>query len=456
VKVDKKTLVTAITFLLIGIIGTSIVWVYASSAGTFYLSEGIYPSADSYTLWREGSTYYAKNAYGQIPSWGSGTNIRNISESVVNALSSGGSMFYQRGTYITDDDIDLDDDIEVYGEGTSTIFQFGTGKGGGDKYIFDVNGSNATHKSNVKIRNMKLIATEASDHAIRLRYADDCLIENIWATHSNKSGSIDEAISIVSDARRNTLLNVKVTNFGVHGIELISLDVGNYVQDNTLINPTITNCQRGLNFRGNVRYNTVLGGKIYANDVIGVQFYALGIGAGCHSNTMIGTEVSGNGQSGIKIEDSSKNHFIGMFILNNAEQGIYSNNESATELLIQGCRIVAPTGKRPIDLHSNSGNCTIIGNDLESDTLSLLYPSKNIVEDNLGYVTENSGNATITASTSVVVNHGLVGTPTSVQITRSAVGMGDFYVDTLTSTQFTIHVGNSGTWTLYWYAEYKP
>ena len=70
----------------------------------------------------------------------------------------------------------------------------------------------------------------------------------------------------------------------------------------------------------------------------------------------------------------------------------------------------------------------------------------------------NSGTATIPAgSTSVTVNHGLAGTPTIVTVTPSA-DIGDVWVDSVTSTSFTIHceTAPSSDVTVYWYAEYKP
>jgi len=68
----------------------------------------------------------------------------------------------------------------------------------------------------------------------------------------------------------------------------------------------------------------------------------------------------------------------------------------------------------------------------------------NIIRNNRGYVTENSGTATVlNATTSIVVTHGLATTPTRVQITprenpTNAVSF--WWVDTLTTTQFTINV----------------
>jgi len=69
---------------------------------------------------------------------------------------------------------------------------------------------------------------------------------------------------------------------------------------------------------------------------------------------------------------------------------------------------------------------------------------------------ENSGTATISASTSVVVTHGLAGTPTVVIVTPESTGYGAFAVTARNSTTFTITVTTSGTYTFDWYAEYKP
>lgn len=64
------------------------------------------------------------------------------------------------------------------------------------------------------------------------------------------------------------------------------------------------------------------------------------------------------------------------------------------------------------------------------------------IKDIGGYTTENSGTATIASgATSIVVTHGLAATPTRVFInpTNSMGSAANFYVDTLTATQFTIH-----------------
>ena len=66
-----------------------------------------------------------------------------------------------------------------------------------------------------------------------------------------------------------------------------------------------------------------------------------------------------------------------------------------------------------------------------------------IIRDNRGWVTENSGTANIPISTSsIVVNHGLADVPTLVQVTAAGLQDGGAYwyvaSASFTSTQFTL------------------
>lgn len=109
-----------------------------------------------------------------------------------------------------------------------------------------------------------------------------------------------------------------------------------------------------------------------------------------------------------------------------------------------------------ISLTSGSQNNFLI----ESNTLtansqgSINDPAANtttaIVRNNVGYVTENSGLATITSTnSSVVVNHGLGGTPSAVLLTPAGVqdtnAYGYVVPGSITSTQFTISYTTAAT-----------
>jgi len=102
--------------------------------------------------------------------------------------------------------------------------------------------------------------------------------------------------------------------------------------------------------------------------------------------------------------------------------------------------IALPTGNATITVEE-----CVQYEEVGGENVTVAYPS-----------TRNSGNATISSSTSVVVTHGLITTPTSATVTMGTTGAGDYYVDTFTTTQFTVHVANSGNYTVYWNAEYNP
>ena len=79
-----------------------------------------------------------------------------------------------------------------------------------------------------------------------------------------------------------------------------------------------------------------------------------------------------------------------------------------------------------------------------------------IVRRNIGYLTENSGTATITAgNTSVTVNHGLASTPSKVLVTPLSDPGDRYYVTNITDTSFDIVIATapSADVIFSWYAE---
>jgi hypothetical protein len=85
----------------------------------------------------------------------------------------------------------------------------------------------------------------------------------------------------------------------------------------------------------------------------------------------------------------------------------------------------------------------------------LISGTDNKVTHNIGFATENSGTANIITTNTVTFDHGLAGTPTHVECGFKTIGYGTWKWSA-TSTQITITVENSGTYTFSWYAEYKP
>jgi len=187
VKLDKKTLVTALTFLLIGIIVTSVVWVYASPAvsPTMYLSGGAYPQA-TMTIWKSGSTYYAKNAYGSVLYESS--NASYVINSAIQALpsydtrgwtDSSGTVKLLAQNYTITHSIVLKDSTYLSGEGkfntilTSTISD-------GSPVITTEGNSTSQAQYNIKISDLLVFGSGSDGDGIYFEYCvRNCLIENV-------------------------------------------------------------------------------------------------------------------------------------------------------------------------------------------------------------------------------------------------------------------------------------
>jgi parallel beta-helix repeat protein len=109
---------------------------------------------------------------------------------------------------------------------------------------------------------------------------------------------------------------------------------------------------------------------------------------------------------------------------------------------------------------------TLTSNNLNNNTIAVTagtgaLGTETKIRDNRGYVTENSGSATITAAlTAVTVTHGLSYTPTAKDITWSLTAnptndIGNQWISGLTATQFVLNCRNApgaSTAIFNWYA----
>jgi parallel beta-helix repeat protein len=167
------------------------------------------------------------------------------------------------------------------------------------------------------------------------------------------------------------------------------------------------------------------------------------------NNTDTGANAIDLGATGIQTTNAV---VLGNICKNGGGWGIVLEN--AANCLIEGNRLydnqVVPTQDWGVYEYAASSNNTILNNDITDGFIapnSGIYRggTGTIVRNNKGYITENSGTATIASGqTTIVVTHGLATTPTADDIMVNPTnGMGNaskFWVNTLTSTQFTINV----------------
>ncbi len=137
--------------------------------------------------------------------------------------------------------------------------------------------------------------------------------------------------------------------------------------------------------------------------------------------------------TGITIDgDNTSYSWLGINI--HGKRNVFSN-----------CSVMGIT-HRSVSFSSNGGYNILSSCQLEAGTDGTILNNgtNNIIRDNQGYTTESSGTATLAnGTTSIVVTHGLDVTPSAGDITVTPIeawgAMTEFYIDTYTSTQFTIH-----------------
>jgi len=94
--------------------------VYSQTSGTFYISEGIYPSGVEFSIWRDGSNYYAKDGYGLVAY--SGTNATQIIQNAYDNAENGGTIYLKTSS----SSFSLDSTILMSGTSKKLLGERGT------------------------------------------------------------------------------------------------------------------------------------------------------------------------------------------------------------------------------------------------------------------------------------------------------------------------------------------
>ena len=123
----KRTVKAGLILFAVGLLLGAVIVYAVTPSSTFYISNGIYPGAPSFTVWMEGSNYFAKDANGQLKY--SGTNASEIINDAISDIpSTGGRILLENANYTLDTPLNLlgKYSLEIYGETTG---HSGTTKG---------------------------------------------------------------------------------------------------------------------------------------------------------------------------------------------------------------------------------------------------------------------------------------------------------------------------------------
>ena len=211
----------------------------------------------------------------------------------------------------------------------------------------------------------------------------------------------------LDDCIENTILNNVITNSGQYGI-ILTKSHNNIISDNMIVNATNYSIELLGSQYNEISDNYLLNPSYLTNNFgSGILLYTEG---GVHS-----------------IHNKIESNFIISNIANRMKYGITETDANQNYNMIINNKIV----------NYATAGATIFG-------------ANTIVRGNTGYVTENSGTTTILNTTfAIVINHGLSYTPTTANTAWSITPLelstndpGQFYIDTFTATQATIHCRN--------------
>jgi len=231
------------------------------------------------------------------------------------------------------------------------------------------------------------------------------------------------------------------------------------------ITATTSNTIQGINIGHTGYENTVVNSGAYDVTIIGKR-------ADGSAGGTLGAVIQEKATvKGLKIRGANTGIYItngnGSLVSDNTIDDYYSTGISVEEQVaaqqINNLRIanniLSNGGTRAIWILTGVENTVIEQNtfisagtvltDLGTNTM---WGFGNIAE---GKPYENSGTATITASTTTTFAHGLVGTPTRVDVGFKTAGYGS-WIWSADQNNITITVATSGTYNLTWEAEYKP
>jgi len=97
VKVDGSKVRIALAGVIIGVLLGAYIGYALTPTTTFTISPGVYPGAPDYTIWKEGSNYFAKNSNGELEF--SGTNATQVIINVFSSASDGDTVYIKKGSY---------------------------------------------------------------------------------------------------------------------------------------------------------------------------------------------------------------------------------------------------------------------------------------------------------------------------------------------------------------------
>ena len=253
---------------------------------------------------------------------------------------------------------------------------------------------------------------------------------------------------ILTNVHNSTFSGLDIANTVTHGIDLSYNSTDNAISNFAIRNTGMS----GINDDTfSSTRNVYSNGRIYNATLLGFTSTATDLAL----TNMI---ISDSGQDGVRLASVSDRCVITDVISKNNGKSAANTYHGFVLLGTDNCILVGnsayddqavKTQRFGIVLDASSDNNIVTGNNVSGNLQANGISNSgtgNIIRNNKGYVTENTGTATINSgSTSVTVNHGLSYTPTAAELSiiftnNPTNDPGNWWISNITSTQFTINV----------------
>jgi len=367
----KKSLKIGLIFLVIGLLIGSLIVYAATPSSTFYISSGVYPGAPSFTVWREGSNYFAKDANGQIQF--SGTNA---SQTIINSIQADSNIFIKAGTYTLDSTIvKAVDNVVIGGEGKATIIKVADST--------SINAFNITDVSGWTIRNLAIDGNKANQ-----AYAGSLDLQN-GIFLGNTAGT-----SVIADV---LLEELYIFDTQASGIYARSSNIEGLI----IINNFIQNSETcGITVR--LAKNSVISNNVLINNALtGYPTHSIYVYGGFHVIT--GNVIQGGNGDGIEAYDLENGTIANNLINEVGRIGIYitSNWDIPTNIIVDG-NIVINAGHNASETWKD-GIRIITSNNIVSNNVVSGSGANGIYVASFGEYTVVSGNIVANSTTNGII-----------------------------------------------------
>lgn len=348
----------------------------------------------------------------------------------------------RKGTYYIEDEILLYHDLTVQGAGTDcTIFKQTDGADIDAVFYNIPNGFNRGELRNFAIDGNN--GNNTAGYGVWLRgawysrivnlYIHDCETYGIRLTTT--SGGTTSGECYLEDCYVTTTTGTGV-GFSISG-----------AGDSFLVNCSTYN-NSGVGFHIGSSANTLISCHPYSDGSHGIQ-----IDAAADHTACIECHLDDNGKHGI-IVNGDECRIIGCYAFSNSVDfaGYDGIRVTGTYNTIQGNTCINLAGfatqtygiqeSGAADYNTYTGN-VVTGTTPNLTAGMLLVGTHNSVFGNVGYVSEARGSGTLlNTQTSVIIDHGLSGTPTAVTITwreNPTNAIGDWWISSENATSFTLN-----------------